>query len=66
MSESKQGSVQGGVHAHLRNQGRVWVESVNSLTRTAIVRLDPGEGVRSRAKKVLLDSIDFGREWRFK
>jgi hypothetical protein len=51
---------QGGVHAQWIGHGRVWVESLNSIKKTALVRFDPGEGMRSRAKSVPLSEIDFG------
>ena len=46
--------------------GRVWVESINSLKGTALVRFDPGEGMRSRAYSVRLTDVDFSREWRIR
>jgi hypothetical protein len=39
------------------NPGRVWVESINSLKGTAIVRYDTGEGLRSRAYTALLSDL---------
>jgi hypothetical protein len=57
---------QGGVYAYLIDQGRVWVESINSIRQSALVRFDPGEGLRGRVKVVRLSSIDFSREWRFR
>jgi len=56
---------QGGVYAYYINRGRVWVESFNSITSTALIRFDPGEGVRSRVHKVRLSQLDFSREWKF-
>ena len=69
-------SPQGGVHAFYRggdhgisgsllNPGRAWVESINSLKGTAIIRYNPNEGTRSRAYAVRLADIDFNREWKF-
>ena len=56
---------QGGVHAYLIDRGRVWVESINSLKGTALVRFDCKTGIRSRARTVKLVEIDFTREWKF-
>lgn len=56
---------QGGVYAYLIDRGRVWVESINSVTGTALVWFDPNLGRRSRQHKVNLSQIDFNREWRF-
>jgi hypothetical protein len=39
---------------------RVWVESVDTLHGTALVR-DLAPGVRSRCRKVDLGALDFGR-----
>lgn len=55
---------QGGVYAYLIDHGRVWVESFNSMKGTALVRFDPGLGMRSRVKSVQLSQIDFNREWK--
>lgn len=55
---------QGGVHAYLIDQGRVWVESINSVKQTALVRFDANLGMRSPAKTVKLSAVDFSREWR--
>lgn len=54
-----------GISGSLLNPGRAWVESINSLKATAIIRYDPAEGTRSRAYAVRLTDIDFSREWRF-
>lgn len=51
---------QGGVYAQVIGKGRVWVDSINSLHKTAFVRFDPGDGTRSPQKKVNLSDIDFG------
>ena len=56
---------QGGVYAYWRDHGRVWVESINTLKGTALVRFDPGLGMRSRQHAVKLAFIDFNREWKF-
>lgn len=52
--------VQGGVYAQVIGKGRVWVEYIRSDQKTAAVRYDPGEGMRSRISIVPLDQIDFG------
>ncbi len=44
--------------------GRVWVESINTAKQTALVRYDPGLGMRSRVFCAHLADIDFTREWR--
>jgi len=51
---------QGGVYALLTGRGRVWVESINSIKGTALVRFDAGEGTRSSARTVPIAAIDFG------
>ena len=56
---------QGGMYAYHIDHGRVWVETINSLEHTAIVRYDAKTGVRSRCHTVPLREIDFTREWRF-
>ncbi len=56
---------QGGVHAYVIDQGRAWIESINTLTNTALVRFDANEGIRSRVHKVELSKVDFNREWKF-
>ena len=56
---------QGAVHAYVVDQGRAWVESINTLHGTALVRFDANTGMRSRCHKVRLDQIDFTREWKF-
>lgn len=55
---------QGAVYAYVKDRGRVWVESINTLEGSALVRFDPGEGMRGRTFKVPLDTIDFEREWK--
>ena len=57
---------QGGMHAYLKDRGRVWVESINTFNGTALVRFDADLGTRSRVHSVALDAIDFTREWRFR
>lgn len=59
-----QATPQGGMHALWIGHGRVWVESFNSIKRTALVRFDAGDGMRSRCRTVPLDEIDFTREWK--
>lgn len=56
---------QGAVYAYVKDQGRVWVESINSLKGTALVRFDPGQDMRSRARTVSMAAVDFTREWKF-
>ncbi len=56
---------QGGMYAYVRDKGRAWIESVNSLQGIALVRFDANIGRRSRVYKVNLCDIDFTREWRF-
>ena len=51
---------QGGVYAYWRDHGRVWVESIHSLNGTAMIRPDPGIGMRGHVKKVALRDLDFG------
>ncbi len=58
-------SPQGGTYAMATHpktggRGRAWVESINSLKRTALVRFDSDEGTRSRAYSVPLSSVEFG------
>jgi hypothetical protein len=53
-------SPQGGVNAYWRDHGRVWVESIHSLNGTAMIRPDPGMGMRGHVKKVALRDLDFG------
>lgn len=45
---------QGGVIAELKDLGKVQVSSINTLTKSAIVRIE------NKFKKVNLDSLDFG------
>lgn len=56
---------QGGMYAYVKDRGRAWVESIDTLKGTAKVRFDPGEGMRGRVVTVPLSSVDFRREWRF-
>jgi hypothetical protein len=56
---------QGGMFVYVKNRGRAWVQSINSLTRTALVRFDCNDGMRSRVHKFSFDQIDFTREWKF-
>ena len=55
---------QGGMFALWKDHGRVWVESINTLTGMALVRFDCNDGTRSRVRKVPIAQIDFTREWR--
>lgn len=62
-------SPQGNMYALVTSgerRGRVWVESINSLKGTALVRFDPNEGMRSRAYTVPIQAVDFTREWKFR
>lgn len=58
---------QGGVFAqcvaYIKDEvksGRVWVESINSLDGTALVRFDCGDRPRSVCHKVSLLALEFG------
>jgi len=52
-------------HPKTGGRGRVWVESISThhgdpSASSALVRFDPGEGMRSRVYKVPLSSVQFG------
>lgn len=52
---------QGGIYAYVTGRGRCWIESFNGLKESALVRFDPGEGMRSKVAKVPLAAIDWNR-----
>lgn len=58
-------SPQGGVHAYVLDRGRAWVESINSIKETALIRWDAGLGKRSRCYTIQLSQVDFTRQWKF-